>query len=584
MALPDETAGFLSGRGEVLYTVARKGDDPPYLAPWGDFDLRLAGIIHDPARGRSYVVDLVRKGKEHRSHLTRAELGDWRKLKVWLAGYGASVLPPKGDTGGTDYSARLLRYLESQIGTQGCSEYRAAESLGWLSGHGFICHEGVITKDGIRLFNGVMPAPRLLDWAPYFYGFRDEAETRKVLCEVLTFHNETVAAVFGSWWAACFVKPQVIKEMALFPFVAIEAPSESGKTTGMFADLLQLSGNMEGAGQYTGASLRDRVASHHSGIVWVDDVTNMQETLDLLRQATMGGSRTKKGADRTSNERVRLVAPVVVAGEVLGDIETEKALRDRAIRLTVPQVKNRISLKQPDRLQWDDICDLRNRYDGDFTQFAGTVVQMVLREAEQVGDVRQFRTGSGRHADKMAILKYGARLLAGLTGSQRWTDRVDCWVMEQDDTGNENVLTLTMLPRILARRQLPDSAHCEAPAFRDESGIVWMNDRLVADSWRDITRFEHHRQGLYDVASVRAQREQFGPSEPKKFSILAKGGRRKGERDKTVNYRPLPVDISKVVVERTEMQADGAGAGSTGSTPEAPEAPGQRRLSDGHSD
>jgi len=92
-----------------------------------------------------------------------------------------------------------------------------------------------------------------------------------VLDEVLTYHDETVTSVFGAWWAACLLKPQIEVATSLFPFVAIEAPSESGKTNGFFQMMTQLNGNTRGETQPTKAALRDMAAAHRNGIVWVDD-------------------------------------------------------------------------------------------------------------------------------------------------------------------------------------------------------------------------------------------------------------------------------------------------------------------------
>jgi hypothetical protein len=125
--------------------------------------------------------------------------------------------------------------------------------------------------------------------------------------------------------------------------------------------------------------------------------------------------------------------------------------------MSLPNPKGRRSVKDPTRPQWDDILDMMNRYSGEdgLTVFSGTLVQMILRLAEvRVKEFVALRSRansatSGRHADKMAVLRVGARILADLTDDPSHILRVDEWTSGVQDTGDENALTMRLIPEVL---------------------------------------------------------------------------------------------------------------------------------------
>lgn len=573
---PTDDSGWLVTWHGVIHTQVKVGDAIA-LVPWADFDLECTGVV-DSDTGRSYSVRIRRASGQDTVDLVPAGLlGRPAELNGWLSARHAVVLPPKGETNPGPFGPRLQRYLESQK----APSYVAAESLGWHEGIGFVTHEGVITVAGLVPHAGVIPHPRLTGWAPYRYGQAPggPAEARAVLREVLTFHDETVAAVFGAWWAACFLKEQIQANTALFPFMALEAPSESGKTTGFFALMAQLAGNHEGHGEYTAPVLRDRASAHRNGPVWIDDVTDPDKTLDLLRQATSGGSRSKKGADRTTQETVTLRAPMVISGEGLGALGSEKALLDRAVRLAVPPPTGRRSARDASRPQWDDVVDLSARYRGDLTIVAGTLVQMALGSVERVAELRALRAGSGRYADKVAILRVGARILADLTDDPTWVTRVDGWCLDQEDTGQENVLTREMLPWALTQRWMegqdthgwPTTPSGGPPVYVDKEGLVWWSEERLANVWslrRDLTG---RQKQLGSIDSIRLQRQALG--------IQGVGTRKKIGSDprtnnpKQVRYQSLTEALSLSVCKR-------AGSDGMPDTPVYPVSP----VSETHSE
>jgi hypothetical protein len=487
----DASCGYLASAGTTMQcqVVIKRGEDKDYtFVEYADFDLRAKGVMTDDAGRRTYWAEIVRKKRggggdiERLDVVLRAEvLGDDRAFRKFLAAYACTILPPDNmwpKAGGP--ALRVQRYLESQqppvveiTPSLGFHPDAVAEGRG-----GFVTHEGVITADGVLGLDAVSVRadPRLKTGgtAPHSYGFVDNPViARDVLEEVLTFHDDEVTSVFGAWWAASLLKPQIEAATSLFPFVAIEAPSESGKTNGFFQMMTQMNGNTRGETQPTKAALRDMAAAHRNGIVWVDDLDDPAYLMELLRAATSGGSLTKMGEDRESVKNTPIVAPIVISGEALG-LGTQKALLDRAVIIKAPSPTGRRSIRNPDRPQWDDILELRARYPEGLHDLAGWYVQEALKVVPETLDaLKSGRRGSGRAADKVAVLRAGACLLDSLVGhDDPWrgtgphATRVERWLHGTltDNDGvalstAENALTLEVLPWALRKWKYPDKVY-----------------------------------------------------------------------------------------------------------------------------
>lgn len=552
----DARAGWLIAGDHCLCTqvVVGRGDDASYtLAEWGDFDLRVKGVIAGADDG-DLLFDLTLLRRQDRAAidtvLPARTLGDPRRTAGWLAGHGVSIAQPENvwPRHPGSPSTRLLRYLTAQNAPRS----QMADHLGWHSqADGFLTFEGVIKADGLHPYAGVRPDPLLAqsNRAPFSYGFvGGEREARRVLTEVLTFHDETVAAVFGAWWAACLLKPQIEELTALFPLMAIEAASEAGKTTGFFNLMIQLNGNHQGETQSTKAASRDAMGAHRSGIVWLDDLDDPGYLFELLRVATGSGSIAKKGNDNTENVVARLVAPVVLSGEALGMGE-QKALLDRSVLLKVPSPVGRRSLKG-EWAQWDDIVALREQYPpeaGGLTAVAGTLTQLALGQAGAVrAALPGLRDGDGRAADKTAILRAGGRLLDCLAGHDgAWDDAgprarlVDEFAKSQQNHRSEswdNALTLRVLPWALRSLGWPSSHRNLPPVFIERDlddevlgfgpgPVLWFAPALLAEAW------EQERRGRIEkrTETAEALRDQAraaglgGDSARKQYRAEARG-------------------------------------------------------------
>lgn len=471
----DPESGFLVGDGQRLLTqvVERTATGRNLiLGEYANFNVVANSVAVDNAGRRSYGVTLRRKEQPDIDIVIPGTLfGDEPGLRRFLASYGCTIMPPDEmypKTGAP--GVRLQRYIEAQ----NPDEVELVDAFGYyphLFGDtgGFLTRTGLITENGPTDTNKskLRPHSKLLanGMSATNYGFEhDENEARRVLREVLSFQDEVVASVYGAWWAACLIKPQIQTHTSLFPFVAIEAPSESGKTSGFFNLMNQLNGSTRGETQPTRAALRDMASSNRNGIIWIDDLDDPSYLMELLRAATANGSISKMDTDHASIKDLHIVAPIALSGEALG-LGSQKALIDRAIQITAPSPTNRRSFHDPSKLQWDDVRALRAKYPSDkagLTVLAGWYVKQALALANQAIDVLiKTEHGVGRTGDKYAILVAGAWLLDQLAGTDNeHQNRIDWWIQSQQANAlslpGENALTLSLLPWALREWQYPD--------------------------------------------------------------------------------------------------------------------------------
>lgn len=484
-----EANGYLvPGNSELLTPcLIKQGEQTTEtLMQWADFDVRAVGVVESESDPRVYDVVVYRKRQEdQRPDLLPAKtIADPKSLAAWLANHGVSIGPPNAkQLTNVRENTRLLRYIESQTPPH----FQTVPALGWW-GDEFICHEGVIRADGLHGFNGRKPAVHLRTRARHRYGMAETLEeARRVLNEVLTYHDETVAAVFGSWWAATLLKPLIKAQFSQFPIMAIEAPSESGKTTGMFPMLLELGGSTEGQSLSTKAAMTRNLADHNTGIVWIDDANDLDHLDELLRAVTGDGYIKKMAEDRTNTVVEELVAPVLLSGEALGRSD-QKATADRRITLPVPSPVDRRSLKDPTRPQWDDIRALRAQYP-ELSAIAGTVMQLAAGCTDEIEVVRAASASGRRYQHKLTILLIGARVLTRMTGDKKWATLVGEWVAEHGgEQTSHNTLVEKLLPRALMNLGVPTRPQSggfnspPTPAFLAE-GVVWFNVPALAVWW-----------------------------------------------------------------------------------------------------
>lgn len=582
-----EDNGYLVGDGRILQcqVVIKQGDEAiPALANFADFDMEALGVAVDELGRRMFWIRLHWAGQQIDTTMNAELLGDDRALRKWLAMRGLSVDPPMNAIPRTATGVRLLRYLNSQ----NPSQVHIVETLGWHDDlKAFITHDGTISQDGWRNKEvaGVVANPQLVerDVAPFNYGFNHNLEkARAVLKEVLTFQDETVTSVFGAWWAACLLKPQIQARTSLFPFFGVEAVSESGKTNGFFDLMVQLNGNHRGQIAPTRPVLRDYSSANKNGIVWADDLDSLEPYGELLRASTSNGTASKMDMDRSGIKNTQVVAPILITGESLG-MNQQKALIDRCVVLEVPSPKGRKSVNG-DWSQWEDVLDLMAEYPDEtqgLTALAGWYVQAALAASSNVMEALKTakRHGSGRHNDKMAVLRAGACLLDHLCGhDEAWkasgdhARRVEAWIKAQESNGwldKDNTLTTQILPWALRTWSFPQSPQAAAengrwagigtPVFvRPVQGTewdgtltsdnadqveLWVSIPMLAAAW---ARDRNHK--------VEARTETEAALTQQANSLLMERGKSwavSGTRSKAW-YRKLPTTYAQAVITRAE--------------------------------
>lgn len=555
--LADIDNGYLAlGTGRDFLYVKKIKDGEEDWIEWANFAPEVLGVMDDE-EDVIYDIKLYRKGRREtiRTQISAHTLANANRLDDWLAAHAVGLSDPSAGNPKMPARERLRRYIEHQD----APTFQVAHSLGWHQGSGFLTHDGVIDpKAGLIEFGVHRPDPKLAKWAPYRYGFQEGAVD--VLREVLTFHHRQVAAVFGSWWATCFLKPQISQAASLFPFMALEAPSEAGKSTGYFSLMQSLGGNSQGQVVPTAAALRDYVSAHQSGIVWVDDMDNTEHITEILRSATGDGSMAKKGEDNTAQVRVRLVAPIVLSGEHLG-LNYQKALQDRAVMVEVPTPTQRKSLSDPTQLQWYDIVALKERHP-DLTVFAGSLVQEFLARADWVKRIPEFRSKSGgRFSEKIAIVRMGARMLADVTGLEWIVPEVDAWASGQTDYGDENTLTRLVAPtalQVTSFRDRPDPAHDKWPATPVllRGSEVLISPHLLG-LWWEVYRNGRVNARTETSDALRQQAKALGLSGNESMIKVAQSN----DPKRNQRYWKLSIELSRSVLERALQGTDGDGLG-----------------------
>lgn len=505
------TTGYVWRDGDILMFKNDKMEEREFA----NFRMRVIGKVRDSeGRIEGYNVELTaaRTRRTTEEYLPVSTLLGQGTLPRWLAAREVAILA--GSSGGASPGVRLGAWL----GAQHAPDVRIVPFWGWDDqSQGFVTDQGLIFATGLEPGGSVRPAPDLVqqNLVRHRYGFEfGEDRAVKILREVLTFQDFTATSVAASWWMATRLKGQIMQTSSLFPALVIEAPSESGKTRGFFELMYALDGNLKGQGVSTAAAFRNRLAAHRNGIVWLDDLRELDEkTKEYIRAAT--GEKEADRSDTHDNRTVlsnRLVAPVMLSGEGFG-LDGEKALPDRVIKLELPSPKGRMSLHDPTRPQWDDIVDFKRTHP-DLSMAAGTLVKLALECAPMVEQLPALRPSNGRHGDKIAVLRLGARVLAAVTGDDEHIRRVDEWCGELVDPGNENALTKLLIPKALAFWGAWDEpVKLDRPPYHGVSAPVlvrndriWVNCSSLADWWERHNRGAevrtHTAQALMDQAKA----------------------------------------------------------------------------------
>lgn len=564
-----------------------KKDSEPIPYPWSNFDLRLIGILQDPNDGSltyECLLQLQADGSEAPMYINANDFGDPRSLRRLLAGRSAIVSPPENPAHRSpDWATRLHQYLRSQPAPL----TTRAHHLGWCDEeYGYLTLDGVVDENGSRPYTNTRPDPRLRESNSVHqrYGFAADLPTAQdILGRVLTFHETETVAIFGSWWAANWIKHVIRRYCNMFPVMAIEAASGSGKTTGFFSLMVALSGSVIGEGHFTVPTLRNALAANYNGITWVDDLDNPKAMHEFIRVLTSNGALTKMAANSMDAITYQLVGSLVLSGESL-EIRAEKALLDRCVILEPTNPTKRTSLVEGHQgeSQWSDVMVLRNQLDsvGGGQALAGHFMAALLKVQDQIDEVckdLQRDMPSGRVGERLLTLAVGARALdyltdpelriEALTEGRFWNfqilryikhvtrpidlDRLDLsagdrWLRDPV-IADDNKLTLTILPAYFSTI---NKDFRNKIAFAQD-GEVWFNLRELAHWWYE----RHHGRISVRLESEDAMNAQFAALE-QQYPTECRCERARVKLDeadsKVRRFKVLAGDLAKLILLRAE--------------------------------
>lgn len=534
--------GWLVGDGERLFTLVEVGQgDEKKLVPaeWSNFDIKVTGIATRADGTRTYDLDMTVDGRTIRDiEFDPTIISQEARLTGWLAARGALVLAAPFDKYGVyPQRVRLAKYLMSQA----APESLIVDHLGWSKQHRqYVTNTGVILAGAAEeaRFNGVRPHRDAVRDAKVRYGFEaTPAEAVEILREVLTWHDEEATSLIGAWLMMVILRGQYTEHVK--PGLQIDAHSGSGKST-LMRMVLQLIGYTRKGGNWTRAALEDALAANLNGVVWLDDKEISEEFQTIIRQASTGGGKQKKRAGEGSEDGGRdYVAATVITSEGMPDTwNTQQANRDRFIRIGLPKVTDRMSLKDPNRQQIEDINELWGaRWGEDFTRVAGSLTAEVLTH---IGAVEPIRGGS-REEQKYALLRNGARVLARVLDDERHLARVDQWIGKQGSRGNASTVTLEAIPTVWRSLGFPVSAGVDGKSvpvavYRDgENGSFWVNAAKLADAFATLPDGKGDRmKALMSQTGISNELRAIGagPGESKRTGLYGKGA--------VLKYREIP--------------------------------------------
>lgn len=510
-----EEAGWLVSGDYQLMTAGYEGDDKktdPVPVQFADFDLKLVGILTDPDDGSQVYEMLLQRARDHSEvpvNFKASVFGDPKNLRSKLAGYGVVVTQPdKLVHKSPDWASKLHQYVRSQT----APEYIRVDHIGWCDDEkGFLTFDGVIDKNGPRGCTVARPNPDLKTSraATQRYGTEaTAAEAREILGEVVQFQELDTVTQFGAWWAANFAKHRIRRYTNMFPVMAIEAASGSGKTSGFFSLMVQLSGSTTGEGHYTIPTLRNALAANYNGVVWVDDLDDPQNLHELIRVLTQGGTLTKM-VNHTMSVNYDLVGSMILSGESL-ELNGQKATMDRCVVLSPNSPTERKSAKG-EYLQWNDIVEVSDRLNelNGGASLAGHFVTAVLAADNEIsracGELRT-KSPSGREGARWFTLAVGARILDYLlTGDRSLIESGEGQYFKRfielsekgdpvDESGetrmtikSDNTLTQRVLPMFLSTQGINSESKSHIARMYEENDEyeVMVNIRSLAEWWRE---------------------------------------------------------------------------------------------------
>ena len=563
-----DDSGFLRDRidefgYEALIKEASVDEDgrqlKPITAVFGDFKIR-ATSMHEQDGVITWVVDFICKDgtvKKDRE-ITSDILANNSALKRWIMGNGGLLRynnPTNTDKG--DSGTRLQALLMSQ----NPPKCEIVDHLGWNSRAGaFVGDSGVIVPGSSELepFATIRPTKFAVEHSRSKYGTKVSCkEAVEVFREILTFHDEVASSMVGSWAVMAVLRGHLNAQV--FPTLKVDGTAESGKSK-FLQQVMSAVGSSGTGGGWTKPTARTALGANSSGIVWFDDCDGLDGDIqELLRQAATGGDTANRNvADPSKLQVTKFRASAVISSEGLGTFfNSQKANRDRMVAVHFPDPKGRMSRHNPERPQWDDVIALWiDRFDGDFTQIAGSLVAAILELAPMISELKGLNKTSSRRSQTDSLMLMGARILARLTGDDFHIDRVEQWIQAQEDLGNASVIVLQVIPTLWRAHLYPETRLAstgqrtnpgiDVPVFWDEheegGGAFWVSTTRMADAWRERRDRDARTESLTNEDAIKSELTNIGCSGTGKPMRMGSAARPR--------YRKIPSRYNEIIRDR----------------------------------
>lgn len=528
-------------------------------AVFGDFKLR-AKSMHEQDGVITWVVDFICKDGSVKTdrEITSDILSNNAALKRWVMGNGGLLRynnPTNTDKG--DAGTRLQALLMSQDPPR-CE---IVDYLGWNERLGvFVADQGTLQPgiSAVDPYTRIRPTKFAIEHSRSRYGVKVGCkEAIEVFREVLTFHDETAASVVGSWAVMAVLRGHLNAQV--FPTLKVDGTAESGKSK-FLQQVLSLVGSTGTGGGWTKATARTALGTNSSGIVWFDDCDGLTGDIqELLRQAATGGDATNRDVSDLSKLQItKFRASAVISSEGLGTFfNSQKANRDRMVTVHFPDPKGRKSRHNPDRPQWDDVVALWvDRWGGDYTQLAGSLVSAILELAPMLSQLKGLNKTSSRRSQTDSLMIMGSMILARLTGDDFHIDRIQSWIDNQEDLGNASVIVLQVIPTLWRQHMWPKNSQdpsgkwinpgAPVPVFLDGStDTFWVNVTRMADQWAERKDRNERMDSLTNEAAINSELTNIGCKGNGVAKRMGASGRPR--------YREIPAQYSQLIKDKAGL-------------------------------
>lgn len=404
---PADSRGEPTGK-RALHRVTKPGTRQAREEAITKWPLRVTSVTKNiEGHEMGWEVDL---GAGGRALIKLTDIDSGSNLEKWNARHGLFVVPTRS----------LTAPLRAYLGYHGnnVSSLTVYDHEGWVDNERFVTRTGLLIgpegESGSAVLGGTDGPGAGADW---HYGLGDEREAADHMAKLLTFRELPESGCVLAWLTAQAVRPRALAASgaSFVPMLQIPGASGIGKTSflKLATRLFGFSGNA--ISNVTSAGLV-RTLALTTGIVWIDDFTNYDDTIrDIIRGGITGAGRTR---GTTTSERgvVRdeAYASLINSGEHAFDAN-ERAMSQRSVVLEFTQAvqgrRTKTGSSQYHELELLGVT--RDDKGTGLSRWAGTVMRGLWQAAAEIDAIGLGRgEGNGvRGQAAWEFVQYGALVL-----------------------------------------------------------------------------------------------------------------------------------------------------------------------------